>query len=1089
MTIGAVAAPTWFETTTVTGVTVETSGDIAVQNTGGTATGGSISLTDDIVAAGSAYLETDKSGATINATGGGDIDLAGGNVSLLAGSGVGSAATPILVSDPDALTLAGASGANGWFVNVSSPGFFGAAATIGTVTPPAFFTTTPVTGITVSSSGTLVLENAGGLFTGGSILLADAISLSGGSGTVVLDAAGFSAQIVASGGTIELSGDSLLLVANAGIGAAGAPVEISDSSALTLAGTTETGGFYASVSSPVAAGAAVTLGAVDGNGLEVFGVTTVASGDVALKNAGGTSTGGSIMLADAIDAAGSVFLETDKPGATIVKSSSAGTIDLAGGALSLVAKGGVGTASTPIAVSDSDALTLAGAATSGGWYVSASSPAAAGAAVTIGTVTPPAFFATTPVAGIAVTSADLALQNAGGAAIGGSIVLANDASAGGNVFLEADGTGSTIASTGGTIGLSGGTLSLFATGGIGTSTSGILVSGIAALTLAAETNVGGVYLAASDAAGVTVGHAAATPSFFANGADGLLSLASSTSGDVALQNTTGSIALATAIDLAAAPGSVYLEADGASARIAASGGAIDLAGGGLSLVAGAGVGTASAPVRVADASPLTIAGATGTGGWYVSVSSPSAAGAAVTIGALTPPAFFATTPVTGVTVATSGDVAVQNLGGTATGGSIVLGNGIDLSGDAGGNVFLEADGTGATIAAGGGTIELDGTDLALVAQGGIGTSIAPILTSDAGAMTIAASTLSGGMFLSDASPVAGGATVTVGAVTTPGFFMTPLVTGLSSPNGGNVTLANVGGSLTGGGLVLADSITLSPATGALTLAATGPITQTGGTITANLLSVSAGGSATFAMGNSIANLGAITLTAGDDGDFVLQNDGNLALVGDASVVDGSIAIATTGVMTVPGGVEYSSIGHVGLGSTSFNEAGGFTVAGAPAVIIDVTGLTAMQLDAITATSASEAVGLPLGPGIGGAVVNFGALNAAGSVLLISAENADVNGTVAVGGLGVSGNGDTIDLFGSIAGVSNEFAAILAVRAQGPDNDDRFNSCAIGSPACVVEPILVPVIPPSLNNVDFLALPVPLDPLDIDRLDTGNEDDL
>jgi len=36
---------------------------------------------------------------------------------------------------------------------------------------------------------------------------------------------------------------------------------------------------------------------------------------------------------------------------------------------------------------------------------------------------------------------------------------------------------------------------------------------------------------------------------------------------------------------------------------------------------------------------------------------------------------------------------------------------------------------------------------------------------------------------------------------------------------------------------------------------------------------------------------------------------------------------------------------------------------------------------------------------------------------------------------------------------------------------------------------VPVFPPSLNDVDFLTLPAPLDPLDIDRLDTGNEDDL
>ncbi len=739
---------------------------------------------------------------------------------------------------------------------------------------------------------------------------------------------------------------------------------------------------------------------------------------------------------------------------------------------------------------DSDALTLAGAAATGGWYVSASSAAAAGAAVTIGTVAPPAFFSTTPVSGVTVaTSGDVALQNAGGTATGGSIVLANDASAAGNLFLEATGAGSTIASSGGTIGLAGGSLSLFATAGIGTSASGITVSDTSALTLAAETTTGGVYLSASDPVRVTVGHAAAAPSFFANGASGLESLASSSSGDVALQNTSGSISLATTIDLASA-GSVYLEADGAGARITASGGTIDLAGGGLSLVAGAGVGTASAPVRVVDGSALTIAGATGTGGWYVSVSSPAAAGAAVTVGALTPPAFFATTPVTGVTVATGGDVALQNLGGTASGGSIVLADNIDLSGDAGGNVFLEADGAAATIAASGGSIRLDGTNLALIAQGGIGTSAAPIVTSDAGPLTVAASTLAGGVFLSDASPVAAGAAVTVGQVATPGFFATPLVTGIASPNGGNVTLANAGGSSTGGAIVLADPLTLNSATGTLTLAATGPISQTGGAITANLLTLSAGGSASLAMNNAIANLGAVTVSATGDGDFVLQDTSNLALVGNASVANGAIAIATTGTMTVAGSLAFTSTGHVGLGSAGFNEAGSFTISGAPAVIVDATGLTAVQLDAITVTNSSQASSLPLGPGVsGGPVISFGGFDAAGSTLLISVDNGSVTGNVMVAGLGISGSGDTIDLFGSIAGVSNEFAAILAVRAQGPDNDDRFNSCAIGSPACVVEPILVPVIPPSLDNVDFLTLPAPLDPLDIDRLNTGNEDDL
>ena len=667
-------------------------------------------------------------------------------------------------------------------------------------------------------------------------------------------------------------------------------------------------------------------------------------------------------------------------------------------------------------------------------------------------------------------------------------MLASGASAGGNVFVEATGTDSTIASAGGTIDLAGGGLSLFATGGIGTSASGILVSDAAALTLAAQTTAGGIFLSVSDAAGVTVGHAAATPAFFANGISGLQGLASTASGDVALQNLTGSLNLASAIDLAAATGSVYLEADGTGAKIAASGGTIDLAGGGLSLAASAGVGTASAPLRVVDGSALTVAGATGTGGWYLSASSPAAAGAAVIVGALTPPAFFATTPVTGVTVAAAGDVAVQNLGGTATGGSIVLANDINLSGDAGGNAFLEADGSGSTVAAGGGTIRLDGTNLSLVAQGGIGTNAAPIATADAGAMTVAASTLAGGVFLSNSSPAASGATVTVGQVSTPAFFATPLIAGVSSAGGGNVTLVNAGGTSTGGAIMLADPLTLSASTGALTLAASGPISQTNGTISADLLSVTAGGAVSLPMSNAISNLGQVTLTGA--GDFVLQDTSSLALVGNATVPSGAIAIATSNTMTVPGGITYSASGHVALGSAGFDETGSFTITGAPAVVIDATGLTATALDAITITSSSDVNALPLGSGTAGSpVITFGDLNAAGSALLISVDNSNVTGTVMVAELGVTGFADTIDLFGSIAGVTSQFAAILGVRAQGPDNADRFNACAIGSPSCVAQPILVPVFPPSLNDVDFLTLPAPLDPLDIDRLDTGNEDDL
>jgi len=1094
ITIGAVSPPDWFVTNSVSGVATASSGSVGIENAGGSASGGLIVLADKIASAGKVFLEADAAGAQI-VTSGGEIALpSGAGLSLWASGQVGAPATPIDVLSGGTLTLAGGAGAGGWYVSTSSSGLFGAAVTIGAPGPqPEFFEHGAVAGITDLAGGTIALKNTGGLLGGGSIALASTI---GATGVVFLNASAPGGQIIASGGVVALTGGGLSLVAGAGVGSAAAPIEITDGSALTLAGATVTGGFYVELSNTAPAGGSLTIGSLTPPAFflaaPVSGVTVTASGDIALRDAGGTgasATGGAIVLVDAVSAAGSVFLESDKTGATIAQMG--GSILLSGGGLSLVATRGVGSAIEPIRVSDIDPLTLAGAAATGGWYVSASSPSLLGAAVTVGALVEPTFFSSATIAGITVGSGDIALQNAGGVFIGGSIVLANAVSGGGNVFLEADGLGSTIIGAGGAIEPSGsGTLSLFANAGIGTSTSAIEISDPSALTLAAETTSGGIYLAASDAEGVTVGHAAGAPGFFASGASGLASLSSAVDGDVALQNASGSITLASSINLGASPGSVYLEADGAGARIVSSGSTIDLAGGGLSLVAGAGVGRSSVPLRVLDASPLTIAGATGTGGWYVSVASPAPAGAALTIGTLAPPAFFASTPVAGLTVATSGAVALQNLGGASGGGSIVLASNITLSSDTGGSVFLEADGMGAAIIAGGGTIDLDGTNLALIAENGIGTSAAPIVTSDAGAMTVAATTFSGGVFLSDASPGTNGAAVTIGNVATPGFFTTPLVSGISSPAGGNVTLANAGGSVKGGGITIAAPITLNAASGVLALDATAPIVQTGGAITTNVLTLAAGGSASLTMSNSIASLGTVSLTATGDGDFVLQNTGDLSLVGSVSVADGAVAIATSGTMTVAGGIAYTSSGHIGLGSASFVETGSFIVAGAPSLVIDATGLSATQLDAITVTSASEAIALPLGPGIGGSPsIKFGGLEASGSALLISVTGASVTGTVNVGGLGVSGTGDIIDLFGSIAGDSSEFAAILAVRAGGPDNSARFNSCAIGSPACVVEPILVPVVPPSTSNLDILTLPVPLDPLDIDRLDTGNEDDL
>ena len=351
-------------------------------------------------------------------------------------------------------------------------------------------------------------------------------------------------------------------------------------------------------------------------------------------------------------------------------------------------------------------------------------------------------------------------------------------------------------------------------------------------------------------------------------------------------------------------------------------------------------------------------------------------------------------------------------------------------------------------------------------------------------MTLAASTSSGGVFLSDSSP-----SITVGQVATPSFFATAQVTGISASISGDVSLQNSSGTASGGAIVLAAPITLGGATGTLSLAASGPITETSGTISANSLSVSSGGGVTLAQNNTIAKLGSVVVTG--IGDFVFQDIGDLDLVADATVSDGSIAIATTGMMTISAAITYAATDKVALSSNVLMEEGGFTVVIAPTVIIDATGLSAGALDGITARTANDAQYLPIGTDLEGVPdITFSGMFAAPDlVLLLAVNGGTVTGSVALGGLGVTGFSNTIDLDGSISGVTTEVAAELGFRAGGAENSDRFNNCAIGSASCIVLPILVPELPQNLNNFDLLTMPQPLDPLDIDRLNTGNEDDL
>ncbi len=735
---------------------------------------------------------------------------------------------------------------------------------------------------TIASGGNLALKASAG-----SIAIDETLQSSHGS--LFLEADGSGSTVTLAGGVLALGGTgSVSIVANAGIGGSGAGqfIPLTDSGGvLTLSASTATGGIY--VAATDASGA--TLGA---QATPPTGFTSIAGGGVAAPNGDVAieNTNGSLAVAAKVSStAGSIYLEADGSGAAIT--SSGGAIDLAGGAVSLVANAGVGSTSAPVAVVDASALTIAGTTLTGGWYVSASSPNAAGAAVTIGSATPPAAFATTPVTGITVTSSgDVGVRNAGGTATGGGIVLSDNIAVAGSVFLEADGTGAAITTSGGTITFGGPDLSLVANAGIGTAATPLEAVNGGAFTLGGATATGGFSLLVTspDAAGAAVTIGVVTPpAFFAT--TPLTGVTVTTSGNVAIENaggtlTGGSITLGNSI--IDDPGNVFLEADGAGSEIVGLGShSIELAGGDLSLVANAGVGSASEPVRIVDASPLTIAGTSVTGGFYVSVSGPAAASAAVTIGAVTPPAWFETTSVTGITTTTSGDVALENAGGTVSGGSIVLTDNINAAG----NVFLEADETGATIVTGGGTITLAGSAVSLWASSAVGTASAPIGIVGGAALTLGGAGGPSGWYVGTSS-LAASETVTVGTVTPPpNFFVATSVTGITDTSGGAIALLSAGGTSGGGSIALADNMTASAnvfldagQSGAQIVAAGGTITLTNG----GLSLVANAGIGAAAAPIEIVDGGALTLAGTTaTGGFYVNTSSPVAAGGSVTIGD------------------------------------------------------------------------------------------------------------------------------------------------------------------------------------------------------------
>jgi hypothetical protein len=98
----------------------------------------------------------------------------------------------------------------------------------------------------------------------------------------------------------------------------------------------------------------------------------------------------------------------------------------------------------------------------------------------------------------------------------------------------------------------------------------------------------------------------------------------------------------------------------------------------------------------------------------------------------------------------------------------------------------------------------------------------------------------------------------------------------------------------------------------------------------------------------------------------------------------------------------------------------------------------------------------------------GTVNATGSVMLLLGGAGPMTGTVNVAGLGVSGQGGSADLHGSIAGNTIQTAAQQGFINPQPQTNYQFNGCAIGSTTCIVLPNVVPIQPQAVSQVDILV---------------------
>jgi hypothetical protein len=371
----------------------------------------------------------------------------------------------------------------------------------------------------------------------------------------------------------------------------------------------------------------------------------------------------------------------------------------------------------------------------------------------------------------------------------------------------------------------------------------------------------------------------------------------------------------------------------------------------------------------------------------------------------------------------------------------------------------------------------------------------------------------------------------VGTVTEAGSITAASLAGNTTGNvtlDGNNAISNLGAlSIGNANLVLNDAIGLnitgpvSVGTGSVRLTVAGLIAeQSGGSIAAGSLASLSSGGANFSGQNRIGTLAASTNTGG--GGFSLNNVSALTVGGAVNAGSGDLAL-TVGALTVNAGLSAgsnilaTSTGAVAInGLLTFNAGknlvmssnGAFTQRGtlnvaSPDFVVDATGHPggASQLlsDLLAAQGGGSSIANaalikngrfePKGTVNNPISFDNGTVNAADSVMLLFGDTSALSGTVNVKGLGISGLGGSADLHGSIAGNSSQTAGQQGFINPRPDNNYKFNDCAIGSTSCIVFSTVVPIQPQAASQIDILLARPSEDDIDAPLINIFDEEQL